>query len=172
MLVHSKCCTRPLSVFPSRPFVLTYISLLVCVLLLFHLCLHFVWEMLEMVLCRFDATVEHLLHLVQPLHRTPQSAPFVARLRVREGKLPASLLHLHTGYHCPLRRRRRGLGPGGRRRGSGVGQALVSSSRDAGSDPGTDVFPVGLSEGQATSGLRGCGSGGGVAFDPAHIVVL
>lgn len=176
MLVHSERPSRSVPILPAQPLVATYLRLLVRALvrpLFRRLPVQERLEVVVVVLSGFDATAEHLVHLVQPLHAAPQAARLVARLGgAGVQRLPVSLLHLHAGDHRPLRGGAGGLVPGGRRRGFGVGQVFVPSARHARPDPGADVLPVGLPEGEAAGGLRGRGGGGRVVFEPARVVVI
>lgn len=159
MLVHSERPASPVFVFPAEPFVLIHVGLLVWALLLPLLRPVPVQQQREMVVLRgFRPSVKPLVHSVCCV---PQTAAFVTRICLSVRCLPVPFLHPHTCYNRPFQGGGGGLVPGGSRRGSGVGKALIQSPRDARPDPGTDVLPVGFSKRQAAGGLRG----GGVVFD-------
>lgn len=147
VLVHSERPSCPVSVFVVQPFVFADVRLLIRALLPPVLGPLPVEEQRQVVMLRrLHAAVEHLVHPVQR-----QAPAVVDGLSLGVQAPPLSPVHLHAGYDCPLRGRGGGFMPGGR--GSGVGQTVPASSRDPGSDPGTDVFPVGFSKRQPAGGL-------------------
>lgn len=99
MLVHSECCTYPMSIFPSRNLELTNISLLVCVLLYSLLCPFLFQELWYVMVCGFYTTIENLIHFI---HRTPQTTPLLGSLWESLQAFSASFLYLNTCYYCPL----------------------------------------------------------------------